>query len=299
MRRPIGESATPAPTYSAFARIVHAAYGMSGTASSDIRMLPSTPAAGQRLEGGVMGTDLRRAGIALFGLALVLMTGCTSRTQVTLASPEQTGIMVSGTGKVTVVPDIGMLQLAVQVTRPAVADARDAAAKAMEAVRASVKQNGVDDKDVATSGFSIQPQYDFRPASGPAITGYMVSNMATIKVRKVDTLSTVLDGAVAAGRNDVRVSSVSFTVDNPEQYKDKARQAAVEDARAHAQQLAKAAGVNLGKARSVSETAANVPVPVIRAAPSVAGAPGAAPETPVSPGQTDVTVTVAVVYEIQ
>lgn len=239
------------------------------------------------------------ATLTLLAALALAGTACTNETRVTLATPEQTGIAVSGTGRVTVVPDIGVLNLGVQVTRPTVAAARDAAAKAMEAVRASLKQNGVDDRDIATQGFSIQPQYDFRPTSGaPRITGYLVSNQVTVKVRAMDALSRVLDGAVAAGGDDVRVNGVAFSVDKPEQYRDKAREQAVADARARAETLAKAAGVKLGKARSVSEGGGpeGIPVPV-RAAASGVG--GVAVDTPVSPGQTDITLTVNVVFDIE
>ncbi len=71
-----------------------------------------------------------------------------------------------------VTPDIGQISVGVQLTRPTVAEARNAAAQAMAAVRASVKSNGVDDKDIATSGFSIYPQYASpRNEPRPRITG--------------------------------------------------------------------------------------------------------------------------------
>jgi uncharacterized protein YggE len=238
---------------------------------------------------------------AAAGLVAVLAAiGCTPETHVTVGNAEQTGITVAGTGKVSVVPDIGMLQLAVQSTQPTVGAARDRAAAAMEAVRASLRSNGIDDKDVATSGFSIQPQYDFRPNSGgtPTISGYIVSNLVTVKVRQLNTLSRLLDQAVAAGGNDVRVNDVSFTVDEPEKHREQARKLAVEDARRHAEQLADAAGVSLGGARSVIESSGDQPIPVERAARSSAQ-DGSGVDTPVSPGETDITVTVSVVYEIE
>ena len=241
------------------------------------------------------------AALALLGGAL-LASGCDTRNEIVMPSAEARGISVSGTGKVTVVPDVGEIQMAAQVTRPTVQQARDDAGKAMDAIRTALRAQGVEEKDIATSGFNIQPQYDYRPNGGgaPQISGYLVNNVITVKVRKVDTLSKVLDAAVGAGGNDVRVSSVQFTVDDPEQASGKAREAAVANARTHAESLAKAAGVRLGKARSVIESGSSIPVPraVAAAAPSL-GKGGSDVATPVSPGQTEVSVTVSVVFDIE
>jgi len=249
----------------------------------------------RRLSGGA-------AALALLGGAL-LASGCDTKNEIVMPGTEAArGISVSGTGKVTVVPDVGEISMAAQVTRPSVQQARDDAAKAMDAIRAAVRGQGVEEKDVATSGFNIQPRYDVRPNSNggtPQISGYQVSNQITVKVRKVDTLSKVLDAAVGAGGNDVRVNSVQFTVDDPEKSAGAAREAAVANARTHAEALAKAAGVKLGKARSVAEAGTSIPVPraVAASAPSLGGA--ADVSTPVSPGQTEVTATVSVVFDIE
>lgn len=247
----------------------------------------------RRLSGGA-------AALALLGSALLV--GCDTKNEIVMPSAEAArGISVSGTGKVTVVPDVGEISMAAQVTRPTVQQARDDAAKAMDAIRAAVRGQGVDEKDVATSGFNIQPQYDYRPNGGtPQISGYMVNNQVTVKVRKVETLSKVLDAAVSAGGNDVRVNAVQFTVDDPEKSAGAAREAAVANARTHAESLAKAAGVKLGKARSITESGGNIPVPraVAAAAPSL-GKGGSDVATPVSPGQTEVSVSVSVVFDIE
>jgi uncharacterized protein YggE len=238
-------------------------------------------------------------GVAFAGTAVFAAIACTPETHVTVAGAEQqTGIAVSGTGRVSVVPDVGLLQLGVQSTQPTVQAARDRAAAAMEAVRASLRSNNVDEKDIATSGFNIQPQYDFRSSGGaPTITGYMVSNLVTVKVRQINNLSRVLDNAVAAGGDDVRVNSISFSVDQPERHREEARKLAVEDARRHAEQLAAAAGVSLGRARSINEMSdSGIPVPIAR--PEARSTQSDVP-TPISPGETDITVLVSVVYDIE
>ena len=232
------------------------------------------------------------AAIALATLA------CTPTTQVTVASPQQqTGIAVSGTGKVSVKPDIAQLNLGVEVTDASVAVARSRAADVATKLQAALKEKGVADKDIRTQVLNITPQYANTPDRNgtPTIIGYRVSNQLQVTVRNIDSTSEVLDAAVAAGGNAVRVGGISFTVDQPEQFLSQAREEAVKNARARAEVLAKAAGVTLGAPRSVSEsTSGDVsPVPRASAAPATLGAP-----TPVNPGEQSLSLTVSVVYDI-
>lgn len=232
------------------------------------------------------------------GIASLAAVACTSATRVTVDQPQQTGIAVNGSGSVTVVPDIGVVSIGIEVTRPAVADARAEAAGSIDAVRASLQQNGIADQDIATQYFSIQPQYGpGEPADRPGvpvITGYTVSNQLQVNVRQLDSVSQVVDGAVAAGGNAVRVNGVSFTVDEPERYQSEAREKAVADARARAEQLADLAGVTLGAARAITEVSGSGPPDPREAVRSQAGT-----DTSFSPGQTEVTLTVSVVYDVE
>jgi uncharacterized protein YggE len=239
----------------------------------------------------------------IIGAAAVVLAvasiACTSDTHVTVDQGKQTGIAVNGTGSVTVVPDVGLISLGVEVTRPTVAVARAGAASSIDAVRTSLRQNGVEDKDIATQYFNIQPQYGSpqpvdRPGT-PTITGYTVTNTLSVKVRQLDTTSAVVDSAVSAGGNAVRVNNVSFVVDQPERYQTEARNKAVADARAKAEQLAQLAGVELGDARAVTEVGGSTPPE-----PRLAGvASQAAGDTSLSPGETEVTLTVSVVYDLK
>ena len=272
---------------------------------------------------------------ALAALALLAAACTAGDTTVTVAQPQQTGISVSGNGSVTVVPDIAVLSLGIEVTRETVAEARSEAAEAMEAVRAALGRDGVEERDIATQYFNIFPQYSrpapcvetrLVPAPAPArsdateeaapplavpavastpcppqeprITGFRVNNQLTVKARDLDRLSDVLDDAIAAGGDAVRVNNVSFSVDEPEQYLGEAREQAMQDARERAEQLASLAGVTLGTLRSVSESSAS-PQALGRGGFGVEFAFAQAAPTPLSPGQTEVSLTVFVVYELE
>ncbi len=192
-------------------------------------------------------------------------------------------------------PDVAQLDLGVEVTARTVSQARSSAAEAMDEIMASLAANGVDEKDVKTRFFNIYPQYNYRNESAPEITGFTVNNQVTVIVRDIDTASEVLDAAIAAGGDFVRVNGISFTVDDPAQFLDEAREKAVENARAHAETLASAAGVSVGGVRSISESGGGYYPPEPRFALDSAASGGS---TSISPGEQDLTINVFVVFEI-
>jgi uncharacterized protein YggE len=243
-----------------------------------------------------------RRALILGGLALVALVaiGCQPKTEVTVAPTGELtgGISVSGTGTVTVVPDIAILQLGVEVTSDTVGDARNEAAQAMDRVRASLAEHDIDDDDIRTTSFNIYPQYDFRSEQRRLI-GFTVNNQIAVTVRDIDTAGEVLDDAIVAGGDATRVSSISFSVDDPDAVLDEARADAVADARNRAETLASAAGVSVGAPMSISESGGFFPTPIFRAEFASAQADDGGFDTPIAPGEQELTVTVQVIFELQ
>lgn len=209
---------------------------------------------------------------------------------------SQQGIWVSGQGKVTVIPDIAILNLGVTAQAASVADAQSQAAAAMDKVMSVLTSNGIDKKDISTQYFSINPltRYD-NTTQQSTITGYQVNNFVNATIRTVSKTGSIIDAVASAAGNLARINSISFTVSNPSQYYAQARELAVNDAKSKAQQLASLAGVTLGKATYINETSPLVPAPV-NALPAQAIP---APTTSISPGQTDITLAIQVAYAIQ
>ncbi len=243
-------------------------------------------------------------GLALLLLATIL-TGCTvgaaaqgqlpSTIDVNMNS-QQTGIWVSGQGKVTVTPDVAILNLGISAQAASVAQAQSQAAGAMDKVMTALTNNGVAKKDIQAQSFSIQQvtRYD-KNKEQEVIIGYRVTNMVTAKIRALDKAGSIIDAVAASGGDLTRINGISFSIDDPKTYQDEARQKAMNDAKAKAEQIASLAGVNLGKPTYISESFYSpTPSPVYRAD---SGAP--APTTPISPGQMDITLTVQVTYAIQ
>jgi uncharacterized protein YggE len=235
---------------------------------------------------------------ALVPLAVLaaLAASCSRTTTVSNGgSSESAGVTVSGYGEVTSTPDTGFFNVGVEVRAGSVAEARDGAAKAAEKVIASLKANKVDDKDIRTTGLSINPQYDYSKGGEPRITGYIVSNSVEVKVRKLDSFSKVIDDAAAAGGDDVRVNSVRFGLEDDAKAIEEAREEAMTDAKKKAEQLAKAGGVGLGKPLSISEqqsAGGDLLSEKLRQVPATGLASDTS--TPIQPGTGKITVNVTV-----
>lgn len=230
------------------------------------------------------------------GAAIAPGAGFVSSPSILLNNQYQNaGILVSGKGQVSATPDMATLQLGVSAQSSTVAASQNSAATAMNAVMQALKTNGIADKDIQTVGFSINPLYDYKNGTAN-ITGYQVSNVVTVTVRDTANVSAVIDTAAAAGGDFIRVNSISFGVSDPAPYMSEARQLAVANANATATQLASLAGVVMGKPVFITESSGYFPP-----SPFSYGAIPAAREaaTPISPGQTQITVNVEIIYEIQ
>jgi uncharacterized protein YggE len=164
---------------------------------------------------------------------------------------------------------------------------------------AALKDGGVAGKDIQTQSLNIQKVTRWDNDKQQEITiGYRVSNMVTAKIRNVDDAGSVIDAVTAAGGDLTRINSIGFTVDDPKPYQEQARQLAVNDAAAKAMNLADTAGVKLGKPTLISESS-YVPSPIIRTDMVAAAAPVPAPvQTPVSPGELEITTNVQIAYDI-
>ncbi len=236
--------------------------------------------------------------VAVVALLIVALAAVMNEpaAEVTLSSEQQTGISVSGSGSVSVTPDIARIDVGVEVTGETVAEARGQAADAMDAVMAAIMDNGVDEDDIRTRFFNIYPQYNYRDEEAPEIVGFTVNNQVTVTVRDIDNASTVLDAAIEAGDDAARVNGISFTVDDPQEFLDEARADAIADARSRAETLADAAGVDLGSVRTISESTSffgDQRIAVPEFAFDDAGG-----STPISPGEQELSVNVSVVFEV-
>ena len=227
-------------------------------------------------------------------LAAFAMTAAPA-TALAQAAPASDGTLlsVSSRAEARKAPDIATFSAGV-VTQAADGNAAlRQNAEQMNRVLAAIKAAGVADKDVQTSGISLNPQYRYEDNQPPRITGYQASNTVNVKLREVAKMGKVLDALVASGAN--QVNGPSFGIDDPEPLYDRARLDALKAARARAETYAGALGVRVRRIVSISEGGAAMPSPMPRMAMMKAEAYDS---TPVAAGESSVSVNLDVVFEL-
>ncbi|MBN1779354.1 MAG: SIMPL domain-containing protein [Candidatus Buchananbacteria bacterium] len=205
-------------------------------------------------------------------------------------------ITINGEGKVTAIPDIAEVSVGVQTDKSKVADAQKENTDKMNKLIAGLKDLKIDSKDIKTSSYNIYPRYDYS-SSRQTLIGYTVSQSVTVKIRDLEQVSKVLDLAGSGGAN--QVGSLNFTIDDPENIKQDAREKALANAKEKAEALAKVAGVKLGRLVSFSESSSGGYPIAYREYfldSSMKTVAGSAPT--VEPGSQDVIVDVMVTYEV-
>lgn len=231
-------------------------------------------------------------------LLAVVLTACSSvaRAQ-TLQESEGTPlrtISVSGSGRAFLTPDIAYISIGVHTENEDAAAAVASNNKQVQQVASALESFDIDPKDIQTTNFSIFPRQEFDNNGKPLGITFIVDNSVYVTLRDIDKVGEVLDGAVKAGANSI--SGIQFDVADRTEALTAARQAAVADAQAQAEELAQAAGVELGDVQSISTFGSPVPLPQSKAAFQMEAA---AAEVPISPGQLIVAVDVNMVYLIQ
>lgn len=205
-------------------------------------------------------------------------------------------INVSGEGRVSLPPDVVMMDLGVSVRDEDLGAAQTQAAEQMRSVIDALRAAGVAEDDIQTSNYSIYAERDYNQPEQPLI-GYTVSQTVVAKVRDLDNAGTVIEAAVEAGAN--QVNNVWFALENPDEAVRQARELAVQNAREKAEELARLTDSTLGPVQTVSEGYSPSPPPVPYADYGRAESADAAAAPPINPGQTEVVLTVNVSYAIQ
>ncbi len=210
------------------------------------------------------------------------------------AKPQRT-ISLAGHGEVRAAPDMGLVMIGVLSQADAAADALKANTAAMQAVFAVLKDAGIEEKDIQTSNFTVQPRYDYNNnAQPPRLVGYDVSNNVTVAVRKLDSLGAVLDKVVSAGSN--QINGILFQISKPETAMDEARKLAVADAARKAKVYAAASAVTLGDIVAISESGGIQP-PIPMDAKMIQTERAA--NVPIAQGEQTISVDVNIVWEIK
>lgn len=213
--------------------------------------------------------------------------------------PRAATFALSGEGLVSARPDLAIVRSGVVSEGKTAREALDANTQAMAKLVASIKSAGIEDRDIATSNFSVQPRYIHSERRNgtqepPRIDGYEVRNTVTVRVRDLGKLGGVLDTAVSEGAN--QIEGLSFDISEKAGLLAEARKKALADARAKAELYAEAAGVKLGRLRELSEQQFGGPPRPMMRMEAMAAAPQA--DVPIEAGEQDIRVNISTVWEI-
>jgi hypothetical protein len=234
-------------------------------------------------------------GVGQGGAAPASASDAAASSTTTLAAAAGTArITVTGTGKVSGVPNQLSLQMGVQTSAGSVATALREANTAARSVAAVLRHSGVASSDIQTSGLSIYPNYS---GSSGVPSGYQVGEQLTITLRRLSVAGSQISAAARAGGNATTVDGVSLNLSDTSTLLAAARTAAVADAKAKAAAYAHALGRPLGPVVTMSETPPAQPYQPLpyAAAPNASRAPS---PVPVHPGTQQLSVTVTVVFAL-
>lgn len=190
----------------------------------------------------------------LLAAALMLSMGAGAAAASEAAAPRQ--ITVYGESMLQVAPELATITLGVTEEAEEAAAAMAAVSEAMEAVIAQLKDGGIAGADMQTQQIAMHPVWSqdrsYDNGGRREITGFQASNTLMVRVRDLDRLGPVLDTVLTAGANQFQ--GLSFGVEDPAAVTDRIRGEAVKDAMRKAQQLAEAAGMELGPVRTITES---------------------------------------------
>ena len=222
--------------------------------------------------------------------ALVLALGFVAYNALPASAAENSKhITVTGVGTSSITPDAVRFFASVSALAKSNKEALASASKSASAVRGALRDNGIATKDIKTSSITVYPEYNYTQDRGQELLGYRATQSFTVVIRKADNAGTVIDAAVSAGGDLLQVNGIAPFLLNGAAATEKAREAAVADARARANSYAKYLGASLGRVISLTEV--NAPVYNF---PIMAKGVAAEDATQIDLGETEVTVTVTV-----
>ena len=234
----------------------------------------------------------------LLALALVGATACSRPgTANDRSTTGSTLVTVSAYAEASRPPDIATLSTGVVSLAADANGAISRNAEQMARVVAAIKHAGIADKDVQTSGVSLNPDYQYLSNRPPRIKGYYASNTVNVKVRDIGRLGAILDALVATGANQIQ--GPSFDIEDKDAVLDEARALALDKARARADGYAKRLGLRVLRVISIDESGGrSAPLPVHARAVMMEQASAGNASAPIAAGENVLGLGLDVVYEL-
>ena len=203
-------------------------------------------------------------------------------------------ISVTGSGSAEAAPDLLTLSIGVECRQEDVGAAYGEAGRVSAAITAALREYGVANPDITTSGLNVRAEVNWQEGRGQVVSGYLASSMLSVRLRELGKSSDVIASAVAAGGNAVRLNGLDLGFADPAAVTAAAREAAWQDALTTAGHFASLAGASLGKVVTLTQqTGYPAPIPVAKMQRAAA-----VESLTVEAGEFSVSATVNVVWEL-
>ena len=227
-----------------------------------------------------------------------LFTGVSLRNNTTYDTQgnSQPVVVVLGSAHVDVVPDVAVVILSVEQEGSTPSEALSKTATVSSGVVSTIKELGIPEEDIKTSGFSVRPKYryynDGRP---PTVVGYIATHSIQIRTKQTEKVGIIIERAVEAGANRVDALFYELSKELQSKVEKQLLTSAVENAKDKAEAMLTAVNLQIKGVKSLEVIEQAQPVYYPRAVPEMkADAQG----IPAMPGTLTVSTSVRVVFII-
>ncbi len=204
----------------------------------------------------------------------------------------QQTITVSGTGEKSIRPSIAYVDVGVRTQSDVMKTAQEENTRQMHAVLEAIKGKNIDEKDIQTASFFVNPLYD--QDTWTRVTGFEVIHSVRVKVSEIDRAGEVIDAAIQAGANHSNGISFDISREERDRLYSEALKEAVAQGETKANVLAESIGKSLGEPLRIAE--GGVPVEPYMGDMMVSREEADGAGTSLQPGEMRVQASVTLVY---
>lgn len=233
--------------------------------------------------------------VVVAGLVIGIISVARGSSPASTTSPfNEQGLTVTGEGKSYVTPDVAKIDFGVSTEAKNLADSQKLNSEAIAKIKDALQAFSIEAKDIKTLYYTINPEYNYISSRAPQLRGYTTRHTIEVTVRKLEDADSVVQTLGNSGATEV--NQVQFTVDDPSEVQNDAREKAIAQAKEKAKQLAELSGAHLGRIISISENTPdiNVPYPTKYAE----GMGGGGPSIGLEEGSMAVTSNVTITYSL-
>jgi uncharacterized protein YggE len=211
--------------------------------------------------------------IKKLAIAAIIGLGIFSLASKAAELPNGPHVITSGSAQVNAMPDMAVIMIDVSISSKDAVQVKKQIDERVAKYFSFLQKSGVALRDINAANINIQPEREYLKNGESVLKGYRAVRQVKVTLRHLDKLNELLDGALKAGLNEI--NTIEFSVANPNEYRDQARQEAIENAIEQAELLAKGFDAKLGAIYSIRYHVANSqPMSGVRVFKTAFAAPG-------------------------